>query len=665
MFRLLRHKLLFWFIVFISFNLIIIVLSISYFQQREEISEVFQKIRNTNKLLLEDYQAEMNFFIIETKNRFFFEFGSSQYIDHHKTLTNQIKDNLNQLKVEPIIKELALNQDIEAMYSNMVLYDSIYYTIIDLIKQRGYKDHGLVGQMREAAHRMEESPGADLVSLLTLRRHEKDYLLRNEKIYLRYHYQLAQQLQANVQQNTSLSRAQKQTFTTNLQNYAGLLKQVAELDRLIGIRDNTGLKASLDRQNTKISNLFDEFIYQANFKKARKYDNLRVIFLSLGAGLLVLSLVMSYFIAAGITNPLSHLTVYINKFVRSDFAFTDNEKFHKSRDEVGRLTDNFFIMRDKIVEQLRFFKLKVEERTQELARANDKLIKINEANSRFVPNEFLRYLGRDSILDVVLGDNVEQDMTIMFSDIRSFTNISEQLTPQENFDFINAYLKTTVPLIKEHRGFIDKYIGDSVMALFPEAPDDALETAIVTQKAIHNFNEVISNRGFEPITVGIGIHTGHLILGTIGAEKRMETTVISDAVNIASRMEGLTVKYGCSVVVSGKLVDNLKQPSKYNYRLLDAVKVKGKQQANRIYEVLDGLDEVTFDLKMTTRQKFEEAVQLYQQQQLTDALKLFKEVTLTNPSDVAVHIYLERIKRLVNEGLPDDWDGTEKLFSKT
>jgi adenylate cyclase len=177
-------------------------------------------------------------------------------------------------------------------------------------------------------------------------------------------------------------------------------------------------------------------------------------------------------------------------------------------------------------------------------------VQLNRSFARFVPTEFLHYLGRDSIIDIRLGDQVQRDMTILFSDIRSFTTLSESETPQETFDFLNSYLKDIGPIIRRNHGFIDKYIGDAVMALFPENPQDAVCAAIEMMQALALFNARRAESGLAPINIGIGIHSGACMLGTIGENDRLETTVISDAVNTASRIESLNKSLGTSILVS-------------------------------------------------------------------------------------------------------------------
>ena len=163
--------------------------------------------------------------------------------------------------------------------------------------------------------------------------------------------------------------------------------------------------------------------------------------------------------------------------------------------------------------------------------------------TRFVPKEFIKNLGKADIADVKLGDNVEKDMSILFSDIRGFTTLSEQMTPVQNFNFINSYLNVMGPVIRSHRGFIDKYIGDAIMALFDKSADDAVMGAIAMLRQLGKYNEGRKRAGYSPIEIGIGINTGTLRIGTVGESGRMEGTVIGDAVNIASRTEGMTKIY--------------------------------------------------------------------------------------------------------------------------
>ena len=269
------------------------------------------------------------------------------------------------------------------------------------------------------------------------------------------------------------------------------------------------------------------------------------------------------------------------------------------------------------------------------------LSQINMAYGRFVPREFLRFLGRESIVNVHLGDRILKEMSVMFADIRSFTTISEGMTPKENFEFINSYLSCVGPVIRDRNGFIDKYIGDGVMALFPETSEDAVQAAIAMQKEVASYNLCRQKLGSIPISIGIGIHTGQLILGTVGESQRMETTVIADAVNLASRIETLTKLYGALILVSGKSLFSLEDTSQYNYRFIGNVRVKGKKNIVSVFEVVDADPPRLKELKLKTKKKFEEGVILYNESKIVEASQLFKEVVEVNECDLAAYTYLK------------------------
>jgi two-component system sensor histidine kinase ChiS len=293
-----------------------------------------------------------------------------------------------------------------------------------------------------------------------------------------------------------------------------------------------------------------------------------------------------------------------------------------------------------------------------------RLAKINAAYGRFVPHDFLQFLGHESIVDVKLGDHIQKDMTILFSDIRDFTTLSEGMNPQENFNFINSYLSRVSPVIRAHNGFIDKYIGDAIMALFPESVNDAVSGAIAMQKQVLLYNQHRQKLGYLPITIGIGLHTGSLMLGTIGEQERMESTVIADAVNLASRLEGLTKLYGSGILISRQTLCYLDEPQNYSYRFVDRVRVKGKQKPVAVFEIYDGDEELFLQLKTQTKSRFEQAVFLYFQQQFAQAQQIFQEILEINSQDKTAMLYVKRCEKYQKYGVPEEWEGVEVLSKK-
>jgi two-component system sensor histidine kinase ChiS len=282
-----------------------------------------------------------------------------------------------------------------------------------------------------------------------------------------------------------------------------------------------------------------------------------------------------------------------------------------------------------------------------LARMNThlNLSKIGSAYGRFVPREFLRFLQKDSIVDVELGDSVEREMTIVFADIRGFTRLSEGMTPAENFRFINDYLSQMEPVIAEYDGFIDKYIGDAIMALFPNAADDGLQAAIAMLGRLAVYNTARQQHALEPITIGIGINTGSLMLGTVGGTLRMDSTVVGDTVNLTSRLEGLTKVYGTPLLVTHNVVAKLQDPAVYCLRTIDHVTMRGKSEAVSIFEVFDGDPSELRSQKYEMKPVFEQAVFDFYQANFEAAQIGFDRCLITAPDDRAAQIYRDRCRR--------------------
>ncbi|MEQ8972544.1 MAG: adenylate/guanylate cyclase domain-containing protein [Coleofasciculus sp. C1-SOL-03] len=275
-------------------------------------------------------------------------------------------------------------------------------------------------------------------------------------------------------------------------------------------------------------------------------------------------------------------------------------------------------------------------------KAEAELIQLNEALSRFVPRQFLQLLEKDSIIDIQLGDEVEQEMSVLFSDIRDFTTLSETMTPEDNFKFINAYLSQMEPAIIEHQGFIDKYMGDGIMALFSGSADDALLAGISMLQRLAEYNRNRVNSGYIPLEIGIGINTGSLMLGTVGGRHRMDSTVISDHVNLASRLESLTKEYGVSLLITHYTLARLQNPTEYHIRFIEQVKVKGKSKAVAVFEVFDSDEPHLKQSKLVTKTMFEQGLLLYYQRQMQQAAQHFEGVMEMNPSDPVAQLYLRR-----------------------
>jgi two-component system, sensor histidine kinase ChiS len=288
----------------------------------------------------------------------------------------------------------------------------------------------------------------------------------------------------------------------------------------------------------------------------------------------------------------------------------------------------------------------------------------SSASNKFVPREFLEHLGRKTIADVRLGDHVQREMSVFFSDIREFTRMSEGMTPQQNFDFLNSYLKRATPIVRANHGFIDKYIGDAIMALFPREPADALRAGVELQRELVKYNQGRVKAGYEPVRIGIGLHSGELILGTIGEEERMQTTVIADAVNVAARIEGLTKVFKVSLLVGKSIVERLKPGHGFKLRHLGAVKAKGKSRNVEIYECFDNDPAELADHKMNSADLFASAINQYREALFLSAGTTFRRVAELNANDTVAAHYRDSCSLAVLKGGGAAWDGAERIETK-
>lgn len=274
----------------------------------------------------------------------------------------------------------------------------------------------------------------------------------------------------------------------------------------------------------------------------------------------------------------------------------------------------------------------------------DKLVEIQQnavAVARFVPQDFLKVLNRKNIADIKLGDCVEKEMSVLFFDIKSFTTMAEQLSPVEIFNLFNTLMSYLDPAILKNSGLIDKYIGDAIMALFNTA-DDAVSAALAMLEALNTFNTARERDALPTINAGIGVNTGNLILGTVGFEARMDCSVISDAVNIASRLETLTRIFNIELMIGEETYEQLQRKEKYDLRFLGLTTVKGKSQPIKIYEVFNHNTPDNVQLKKDSAPIFAAALNQYEAKQFDKAAKLFAQIVLNNPNDAPARYLLQQ-----------------------
>ncbi len=274
----------------------------------------------------------------------------------------------------------------------------------------------------------------------------------------------------------------------------------------------------------------------------------------------------------------------------------------------------------------------------------ERLKSVEDAYERFVPRQFLQLMGFEDIREVRLGDQVEQPMTILFADICDFTNLSESISPQENFNFLNSYLSQMQPAIAANGGVIDKYVGDAILALFPASADDALRGAVSILNQLDIYNAGRHRAGYVSIRIGICVNTGTVMLGTVGSASRMDVTVIGDAVNLAARLERITREWDVSLLISEHTLLSLNDPAPFGIRLIDRPQIRGKQEIQSVYEVFDADPPALRAAKRKTRNLFETALACVHLGYPDDAAVMLQQCLDLAPDDRPARIYLERCR---------------------
>ncbi|CAB1368576.1 CHASE2 domain-containing protein [Denitratisoma oestradiolicum] len=283
---------------------------------------------------------------------------------------------------------------------------------------------------------------------------------------------------------------------------------------------------------------------------------------------------------------------------------------------------------------------------------------------QYVPPELVEEMSRDPENYSMAGRKAE--LTVLFSDVRGFTTISEGLEPDQLAALMNEYLGAMTQVIRGHRGTLDKYIGDAIMAFWGAPVEDfqharnAVLTALHMQEALHELNKVLVTKGWPELKIGVGVNTGTMTVGDMGSPVRQSYTVMGDAVNLGSRLEGITKQYGVGIIVGESTRELLKK--EVVFRELDRVRVKGKDEPVGIYEPL-GLEGQVDRALLDELKLWNQALRAYRSQDWDQA-----ELTLMNLSRISqrylYELYMQRIAHYRKEPPDADWDGVWKFETK-
>ncbi len=289
---------------------------------------------------------------------------------------------------------------------------------------------------------------------------------------------------------------------------------------------------------------------------------------------------------------------------------------------------------------------------------------ITDLFGQYVPPELVDEMSDDPLS--YIREAEEREMTVLFSDVRGFTTLSEGLNPKELSLMMNEFLSELTRVIHEHRGTIDKYMGDAIMAFWgapvrdPEHAKHALMAGLSMIERMYALQDEFEGRGWPRLAIGVGLNTGNMSVGNMGSRFRTAYTVIGDEVNLGSRLEGLTRQYGVDLIVGENTKNKLQD---YVFRELDLVRVKGKNKPVAIYEPLGALKEVSND-ELDELKLYQQALESYRKQDWDQAAAIFIQLKEKYQARAVYDIYLERLEIYRKNPPATDWDGAFTFTTK-
>ena len=267
---------------------------------------------------------------------------------------------------------------------------------------------------------------------------------------------------------------------------------------------------------------------------------------------------------------------------------------------------------------------------------------------KFVPEKFRELLGKENFTDLELGDAKSCELTVLFCDIRGFSINSEMMTAKENFAFANIIYGKMGPIVRNNNGFVDKYIGDAVMGLFENA-DDAVRCGIELYKSIVLDPKTAEELKVSDINIGIGVHTGMAMVGIVGESERLSGTVISETVNMSSRLESLTKQYKTAMLVSKATIDRLSDPDSLDLRYLGIVQVAGVNEVEAVYEVLDCLSDDIRARRSANSRDLRESIRLFSLGRRGEAADFLQRLADSGRNDYVTDLYLNYIRNMSDD----------------
>lgn len=400
--------------------------------------------------------------------------------------------------------------------------------------------------------------------------------------------------------------------------------------------------AEIDTQFDKLNTIITQIINDLLVTVERLNRQSRIAVIGTSIGFLLFMSIVGYRLQRAIATSLDFLISAMKKVIstRGDLSYRLTKTNYKDLNEVVSAFNTM---------------------TSSLQEAQNHMVILYNASERFVPKAFLNLLNKEHVQDVRLGDSTEMEVTVLFSDIRNFTTLSEKLGSSRTTSLINAYLGYMAPIVRKYQGFVGHFLGDGILAIFPGKVDDATNAAIEMQQVLPSFNADIQKRGYDPIQMGIGLNFGSAMFSILGETERLDANVLSDAVNTASRIESLNKIYKTQILMSDVVHMKLPHIENYYLRKIDKVIVKGRTKALELYEVKPFSPESS---EKNYLDLFNKGFEFYEKGNFEKAVTVFKQCQEQVSEDQVVCILLNRSLELAKTGVPTGWNGSYTLLEK-
>lgn len=366
-----RNRLLIGFLLFSSVSLFVLIANAYILNKTEEVNQFTSEFDHVEKLVLENAKIMDDFLRYETINENFFRDSKSAFISKEQKLSKEIRNNLDSLKGLNVFP--GINQDIQKSLNLLSNYDSSFYSLVNLLKNRGFKDFGLEGEMRAAIHEVEKNAFSNLSTVLMLRRHEKDFIIRNDSKYVTKFNKLIDKYLNQIKLDSKIPSQTKKKLLASITKYRSMFNQLVTIEKRMGLKDNSGLREKLQEANLQIIKSVKKINAKSEEFKMTMISEIENTYYTFTILIVISSVILSFYFSRKSTAMLTMLSQNIEAFVSSNFEDPNKMMLSDQNDEISQLIRNYVSMKKEITKLIQNFQQKVKERTEEIDRQKQQI----------------------------------------------------------------------------------------------------------------------------------------------------------------------------------------------------------------------------------------------------------------------------------------------------